>query len=121
MQGRFREASQKWGRGGARGRAVRAARTREAKGHRPGPTTRALPSMAGRGQGERGESLALGGGRPLCLAAGSTVPTAKNRRGGAPRGVRAFAKARAASPRRDAATKRCAARRSAPLALFAEG
>src|SRR5215213_6860559 len=45
--------------------------------------------MAGRGQGERGESLALGGGRPLCLAAGSTVPTAKNRRGGAPRGVRA--------------------------------
>jgi hypothetical protein len=60
MEGRFREASQKWGRGGARGRAVRAARTREAKGHRPGPTRRALPSMAGRGRGERGESPALG-------------------------------------------------------------
>jgi hypothetical protein len=60
MEGRFREASQKWGRGGARGRAVRAARTREAKGHRPGPTRRALPSMAGRGRGERDESPALG-------------------------------------------------------------
>src|SRR5215210_4663197 len=60
MEGRFREASQKWGRGGARGRAVRAARPREAKGHRPGPTRRALSSMAGRGRGERGESPALG-------------------------------------------------------------
>src|SRR3954451_16916647 len=64
MEGRFREASQRWSRGGARGRAVRAARTREAKGHRPGPTTRAPPSVAGRGQGERSESSALGKWNP---------------------------------------------------------
>jgi hypothetical protein len=45
---------------GACCRAARHRRHREAKGHRPGPTRRALPSMAGRGRGERGESPALG-------------------------------------------------------------
>jgi hypothetical protein len=66
------------------------------------------------------KSCAKGWGMPLRLVAGSTVPGAKNRRGGAPRGERPFTGTR--RPDRSAASRvagvsECAARRSTPLAI----
>jgi hypothetical protein len=98
--------------------AARHRRHREAKVHRPGPTTRALPSMVGRG--ERSESPALGSGNTR-LAAGSTVPTAKNRRTGAPEGAASpIARGRAVSPARERGSLGAVSALH-PLTLFGEG
>src|SRR5215204_766895 len=94
-------------------------RHREAKGHRPGSTTRALPSMAGRGQGERGESLALGGGNTALPCRRKHGPDSqKSPRWSAER--RGILRQDAAASRKGADI-RCACRRSAPLTLFGEG
>ena len=80
-------------------------RHREAKGHRPGSTTRALPSMAGRGRGERGESPVLGEWETTPPCRRKHGPDSqKSPRWSAERRAR-LRQARAASPRRDAATK----------------
>jgi hypothetical protein len=80
--------------------------TGEAKGHRPGPSTRALPSMAGRGRGERGESPALG--------SGNTTPPRRRKHGSWSQKSSRWSAERRGIPRKDAADRaRCG--HSAPV------